>query len=157
MQGDFMNRSLVFFMLLAAAVCLSGCATVRELPAEQRKSEPVSKEYKLSRDLLICFMNDDAKGFNRRLAPENRREFDIEKFQTTRQNMLKTLGTPVSFSYLTELEFVTFKIHVWKIRFRRVGLDREKKEQEYFSEAMFRVITGRSERNQVWVMGFNFL
>lgn len=151
-----MVKQLFFFIFPVAAVFLSGCATVRELPAEQRKGEPVTEEYKLSRDLLVCFMNDDAKGFNSRLAPENRKEFDEKKFLKTKQDMLKTLGTPVSFSYLTELEFVTFKIHVWKIRFRRTGVDRDKKEQEYFSEAMFRVITGRT-RNQIWVMGFNFL
>lgn len=146
------------FLASAAAVLLfSGCATVRELPPEQRKGEPVTDEYKISRDLLICFMNNDAKGFNQRLAPENRRNFDIEKFNSTRNDMTKTLGTPVSFTYLTELEFVTFKLHVWKIKFRRVGKDSDQKEKEYFSEALFRVISGRSDRNQVWVMGFNFL
>lgn len=152
-----MLKILSFAGVLVILMLFSGCATVRELPPEQRKGEPVTEEYKISRDLLVCFMNNDAKGFNKRLAPENRRNFDAEKFNTARNDMMKTLGTPVSFSYLTELEFVTFKLHVWKIKFRLVGKDREQKEKEYFSEALFRVISGRSDRNQVWVMGFNFL
>lgn len=150
-----MNISRLWLLVVFVCACvLCGCGTVRELPIEQRKGEPDTKEYRISRELLIGFMNDDAKTFLKHLTPENRRSFDAEKFKKTRTEMSKTLGTPVSFTYVTELEFVTFKLYVWKVRFKRVS--KEKKEP-IFSEALFRVITGRSSRNEVLVMGFNFL
>ena len=86
------------------------------------------------------------------------KQFDARKFEETRNDMARSLGTPVSFAYLTELEFVSFKLYVWKVKFKRIGKDRESgKEKEFFSEALFRVITGRTAQNQVLVMGFNFL
>ncbi len=155
-----MKRGQIFSVLSVAVILffVAGCATVRELAPEKRQGEPATAEYKLSRQLLICFMNNDPAGFCRNLAPENLKEFDVKKFEETRRNMTRSLGTPVSFTYLTELEFVTFKLHVWKIRFKRTGKDKESgKEKEFFSEALFRVITGRTAKDQLLVMGFNFL
>ena len=146
---------LRLFSVLAGACVLCGCATVRELPPEQRKGEPETKEYRISRELLIGFINNDAGAFLKHLSPENRKGFDAEKFKKTRNEMIRSLGTPVSFTYITELEFVTFKLYVWKVRFKRIGRGKEK--EPIFSEALFRVITGRSARDQVLVMGFNFL
>jgi hypothetical protein len=155
----FMRKAL--FLLSAVTVVLyicTGCATVQELPPAKRIGEPVSQEYKLSRDLLICFMNNDPAAFCKKLSPENVKQFDARKFEETRNDMARSLGTPVSFAYLTELEFVSFKLYVWKVKFKRIGKDRESgKEKEFFSEALFRVITGRTAQNQVLVMGFNFL
>lgn len=136
---------------------LCGCATVKELAPEKRQGEPAAPDYKLAREVLVHFMNNDPKGFTERLAPENRKEFDVKKFEETRTQMLKTLGTPVSFSFLTELEFVSFKLYVWKVRFRRTARDNAtREEKEFFSEALFRVITGRSGK-KILVMGFSFL
>ena len=155
-----MKKGQIFSLLLGAMFLLGcvGCATVKELPAEKRQQEPAAAEYKISRDLLVCFMNNDPKGFCEKLSPENRRDFDVKKFEETRVNMANSLGTPVSFSYLTELEFVSFKLYVWKVRFKRIGKDKETgKEKDFYSEALFRVITGRTSQNQLLVMGFNFL
>ena len=149
--------NLCFFSMLAALTLVCGCATVKELPPQKRAGEPASAEYKLSRQVLVHFMNDDAKAFTDALTPENRKEFDVKKFNETRAQMLHTLGTPVSFTFLTELEFVTFKLYVWKVRFRRLGKDKDtREEKEFFSEALFRVISGRSG-SKVLIMGFNFL
>lgn len=151
-----MNIILLRILPIFMCICiLCGCGTVRELPREQRKEEPQTKEYRISRELLIGFINNDAKTFLKHLSPENRKGFDAEKFKTTRMEMSKSLGTPVSFTYLTELEFVTFKLYVWKVRFQRMTRDKEPK--PIFSEALFRVITGRSAKDEVLVMGFNFL
>ena len=153
-----MKKSKSFLRLFAAFACagvLCGCGTVRELPPEQRKGEPETEEYRISRELLVGFINDDAPAFLKHLSPENRRGFDAEKFRTTREEMSKSLGTPVSFTYVTELEFVTFKLYVWKVRFKRMTSGKDP--EPIFSEALFRVITGRSSKDQVLVMGFNFL
>ncbi|MBO5793202.1 MAG: hypothetical protein J6S54_12125, partial [Lentisphaeria bacterium] len=92
------------------------------------------------------------------LTPENQQKFDLKKVEDAYTEMSRSLGTPVSFSYLTELEFVTFKIYVWKIKFRRVGKEQGTgSEKEFFSEALFRVISGRTAKDQVMIMGFNFL
>jgi hypothetical protein len=151
-------QNFCFLFMLAALTLFCGCATVNELPPEKRAGEPAAPEYKMARKVLVHFMNNDAKSFTESLTPENRKEFDVKKFNETREQMLHSLGTPVSFTFLTELEFVTFKLYVWKVRFRRLGKDREtREEKEYFSEALFRVITGRSAGNRLLVMGFNFL
>ena len=150
-----MKRKAILSVLSVCAVLLCGCGTVRELPPEKRPGEPKTLEYKAARELLVSFINDDPKGMVKNLSPENRSGFDLEKYKTTRKEMLQSLGTPVSFKYVTELEFVTFKLYVWKVRFRRESRGEEKK--EIFSEALFRVITGRASKDQVLVMGFNFL
>ena len=154
-----MKRALFLLSVISTVlyVC-TGCATVRELPPEKRAGEPVNEEYKISRELLVCFMNNDPAGFCKKLSPENVKQFDVKKFEETRSDMARSLGTPVSFSYVTELEFVSFKLYIWKVKFKRIGKERETgKEKEFFSEALFRVITGRTAQNQVLVMGFNFL
>ena len=151
-------QNFCFLFLLAAMTFVCGCATVNELPPEKRAGEPAAPEYKLARKVLVHFMNNDAKSFTESLTPENRKEFDVKKFNETREQMLHSLGTPVSFTFLTELEFVTFKLYVWKVKFQRKGKDPETgEEKDFYSEALFRVITGRPARGEVMIMGFNFL
>lgn len=153
-----MKRGFQLLLILAFAVLFTGCAAVRELPAEERKGEPATREFKVSRDLLVSFLNNDVKGFCEKFSPENQEKMDVKKIAETRKEMEKSLGTPVSFSYLTELEFVTFKIYVWKMKFKRMGKDpNTREEKEFFSEALVRVITGRTAKDQVVVLGFNFL
>ena len=147
-----------FGAMLVLTFVLAGCASVRELPPEERKGEPKTLEYKISREVIVAFMNDDAKSFCKNFSPENSQRFDVTKFQNARREVVLSLGEPVSFSFLTELEFVTFKLYVWKVRFKRLGKDRETgKEKEFYSEALFRVISGRTARNKAMIMGFNFL
>ena len=157
---DFMNREEIFSILSCAAILVftAGCSTVRELAPEKRLGEPVTAEYKLSREILVNFINKDFEKCRKNLTPENQQKFDLKKVENAYTEMSRSLGTPVSFSYLTELEFVTFKIYVWKIKFRRVGKEQGTgREKEFFSEALFRVISGRTAKDQVMIMGFNFL
>ena len=154
-----MKRNMLFpgvFVLLAFV--FAGCASVRELPPEERKGEPTTLEYKLSREVIVAFMNNDSKAFCKNFSPENAQRFDDKKFKESRREVVLSLGEPVSFSFLTELEFVSFKLYVWKVKFKRLGKDRETgKEKAFYSEALFRVIAGRSARDKAMIMGFNFL
>ena len=145
------------FNLLAVAggvLFLCGCTTVSELPAEKVSQECSTPELQLCRELLIAFVKDDANAFVSRLTPENQKSFKKEEFDAARQNMLKTVGEPVSFRYLTSLEFVTLQPHIWVVRFKRTDLTKKK---EFFSEALFRVVTGRDKNGNIYVLGFKFL
>ena len=145
-----------FSAFLSAALLLlpvlTACTVIRENPvppSEQAQTE--TEEYRVCRELLVCFLKNDASGFVKRLSPENAKLFNEEQFRKTRQETVASLGEPVSFRYLTTLEFVSLKPHVWAVRFRRT--DRTGKE-EFFSEALFRVLTGRTKEGDVLVLGF---
>ncbi|MBR2427905.1 MAG: hypothetical protein IKB16_14320 [Lentisphaeria bacterium] len=138
----------------ASALFLFGCTTVQEMPAEKVSQECNTPELKLCRELLIAFIKNDASGFVNRLTPENQKSFNKEDFTTARNNMLKTVGEPVSFRYLTSPEFVKLQPHVWIVRFKRKDLAQK---QEFFSEALFRIVTGRDKNGNIYVLGFNFL
>lgn len=138
----------------ASALFLFGCTTVQEMPAEKVSQECNTPELKLCRELLIAFVKNDASGFVKRLTPENQKSFNKADFAAARNNMLKTVGEPVSFRYLTSLEFVKLQPHVWIVRFKRKDLAQK---QEFFSEALFRIVTGRDKNGNIYVLGFNFL
>lgn len=138
----------------ASALFLFGCTTVQEMPAEKVSQECNTPELKLCRELLIAFVKNDASGFVKRLTPENQKSFNKADFAAARNNMLKTVGEPVSFRYLTSLEFVKLQPHVWIVRFKRKDLAEK---NEYFSEALFRIVTGRDKNGNIYVLGFNFL
>lgn len=143
--------------LLAVAggvLFLCGCTTVSELPAEKVSQELKTPELQLCRELLIAFVKNDSSAFVNRLTPENQKSFDKDQFAAARKNMLDTVGEPVSFRYLTSLEFVTLQPHIWVVRFKRTDLAKKK---EFFSEALFRIVTGRDKNGQIYVLGFNFL
>jgi hypothetical protein len=140
--------------LMAGVLFFCGCTTVQEMPAEKISQECNTPELKLCRELLIAFVKNDASGFVSRLTPENQKSFNKEEFNAARNNMLKTVGEPVSFRYLTTLEFVKLQPHVWVVRFKRKDLA---KKNEFFSEALFRIVTGRDKNGNVYVLGFNFL
>ena len=137
------------FLLLGL---ISACTVIREAPVpDSALAETETEEYRLCRDLLICFIRNDASGFVKKLAPENAKIFNEETFRKTRQEAVASLGEPVSFRYLTTLEFISLKPHVWAVRFRRT--DRTGKE-EFFSEALFRILTGRTKEGKIMVLGF---
>ena len=140
--------------MLAGVLFFCGCTTVKEMPAEKISQECNTPELKLCRELLIAFGKNDASGFVGRLTPENQKSFNKAEFKAARDNMLKTVGEPVSFRYLTTLEFVKLQPHVWVVRFKRKDLT---KKNEFFSEALFRIVTGRDKNGQIYVLGFNFL
>lgn len=138
----------------AGVLFFCGCTTIKELPAEKISQECNTPELKLCRELLIAFVKNDAAGFVGRLTPENQKSFNKAEFTAARNNMLKTVGEPVSFRYLTSLEFVKLQPHVWAVRFKRKDLTEKK---EFFSEALFRIVTGRDKNGNIYVLGFNFL
>ena len=138
----------------ASALFLFGCTTIQEMPAEKVSQECNTPELKLCRELLIAFVKNDASGFVKRLTPENQKSFNKADFTAARNNMLKTVGEPVSFRYLTSLEFVKLQPPVWIVRFKRKDLAEK---NEYFSEALFRIVTGRDKNGNIYVLGFNFL
>lgn len=138
----------------ASALFFFGCTTIQEMPAEKVSQECNTPELKLCRELLIAFVKNDASGFVKRLTPENQKSFNKADFTAARNNMLKTVGEPVSFRYLTSLEFVKLQPHVWIVRFKRKDLAEK---NEYFSEALFRIVTGRDKNGNIYVLGFNFL
>ena len=140
--------------MLAGVLFFCGCTTVKEMPAEKISQECNTPELKLCRELLIAFVKNDASGFVGRLTPENQKSFNKAEFKAARDNMLKTVGEPVSFRYLTTLEFVKLQPHVWVVRFKRKDLAEK---NEYFSEALFRIVTGRDKNGNIYVLGFNFL
>ena len=147
-----MRRFAVLFAAFLSLSLLSACTVIREAPVpETSRAETETEEYRICRDLLICFIKNDASGFVKKLAPENAKIFNEETFRKTRQETIAALGEPVSFRYLTTLEFISLKPHVWAIRFRRT--DRTGKE-EFFSEALFRVLTGRTKEGKVLVLSF---
>ena len=147
-----MRRTAIFFAACLFLGLLNACTVIREAPVpDAARAETESDEYRLSRDLLICFIKNDASGFIRKLAPENAKIFTEEQFRKTRKETVATLGEPVSFRYLTKLEFVSLKPYVWAVRFRRT--DRTGRE-EFFSEALFRVLTGRTREGEVMVLAF---
>ena len=80
-------------------------------------------------------------------------KFGIKEFKQTREELIKTLGEPVSFRYLTKLEFVSVEPHIWKVRFERES----RKGEKIHSETLFRIITGRTDDGTILIIGFNFL
>ncbi|MDD3153879.1 MAG: hypothetical protein PHS41_03355 [Victivallaceae bacterium] len=133
---------------------ITGCVSpVREMPQVELAKEPKTPEHELCRKLLIAFLNDDAKSFVKLLPTDTRKNFDVKEFNKTRKALTSTIGEPVSFRYLTRLEFVSLTPHLWLIRFKRT----DKKGQIFYSEALFRIITGRAADGTVLVISFHFL
>lgn len=140
--------------LLALAGSFTGCrSTVTELPPVEIAKTLTTAEQKLGRELLIAFINGDAEGFVKRLSPETQDKFGVKEFKATRSELIKTLGNPVSFRYLTTLEFIAVQPHIWKIRFEH----KNRKGELISNEALFRVITGRASDGTILIIGFNFL
>lgn len=148
-------KSNLFFAAAAAigTLGITGCTTIRELPAEQVAREVKNPEHELCRELLMAVLKNDAKGFVSRLPEDYQKKFNVAEFTRNRDAIAKTLGQPVSFRYLTTLEFVTFKPHVWSVRFER----EDSAGKKIRSEALFRITTGRDTKGQILVIGFNFL
>ncbi len=141
------------FLLAIAAALLAGCTTILEQPPERALPKNAGKELTLCRELLMAFLKNNPSEFVELLPEEQRARFDEKKFNSTRGYIVETLGQPISFQYLTSLEFVAVTPHIWKIRFERI--DKDKK--IIHSEALFRIITGKTSDKEIAILGFNFL
>ena len=151
-----MNLLKAFFGIFTAGILsfAAGCTTITELPAKQQEKDFNTAELKLCRQLLIAFVKNDASSFTRLLTEENRKSFNMDEFNSARENMLKTVGEPISFRYLTTLEFVALQPHIWVVRFKRRDIAQKK---EFTSEALFRIVTGKDKQGKIYVLGFNFI
>lgn len=146
------SRLLPLMFLLGSAVLFSGCTVISELPQEELKKQGDSPEFLKGRELLTAFLKNDAGGFVSLLSPEARKVFDRDKFRAMRANIVETLGTPVSFRFLTTLEMTALKPNLWAVRFKRV---KQPSGKEFYQEAVFRVTTARAD-GEANVIGFNF-
>ena len=147
------------FSALAAvllAVSLTACTTIKELPATDPDAEisaEAAAERNYSRKLLEAFLKNDSSGFIALLSPEMREVFGKDKFELTRKVITEELGAPVSFAYVTALEHVAITPYIWRVRFVRENSEG----QEFYTEALFRVLAGHDKEGNVIVLGFNFL
>ena len=137
---------------LLAAALFAGCTTISELPPEELKKQGDTPEFTLGRDMLIAFLRGDAKGFVSRLSPEVQKQFNAEKFTETRNSIVKNLGEPVSFRFLTTLEMTALKPNVWAVRFKRVNPVSKK---VFYQEVLFSIVTAEVD-GKANVISFNF-
>ena len=150
-----MNKYHVFLAagFIACSLFVNGCVVVREYAPETKKITVSKEEYQLARALLHAFIKNDAKNFVALLPEETQNKFTEKSFASTRKSVIDSLGEPVAFSYVTTLELAGFHPQIWKVRFRRFNVNRTK---EFYSEALFKVITGMADKKEAVVTGFNF-
>ncbi len=178
MKMTVMNKFFAVLSLLAGTALLSSCTVVKEshtapeqlestlqiLCKNMEKMPEVAKGekntrktqlmegYLHSRKLLKAFIKNDGNSFVNLLPAQLRKEFDHKKFDVTRKAVISSMGEPVSFRYVTALEMTAVTPHIWAIRFSRISRDEK---EEYFSEMLFRVITGHLD-GKPYIIGFNF-
>ena len=101
---------------LFSILFLAGCTTtIQELPATVVAQEATTQSHKICRNLLVALMANDADKFTSYLSPDARENFNSDEFNRSLESVTKTLGKPVSFSYLTTLDFPILVPHIWKI------------------------------------------
>lgn len=148
------NFFLMSIIAVAAVLCSAGCVIIKEYPPAKENFTVNQYEYELARELITAFVKDDAEKFVSLLPEETRKEFTVESFKNTRKSVIESVGEPISFSYLTALEFTSLTPQVWKVRFRRYNVNRTK---EFTSEVLFKVITGRASEKEAVITAFHFL
>ena len=152
MNGKTPRIFVIAASLFLAAGAFSGCTTISELPPEEVKKQGDTPEFILGRDMLIAFLRGDAGGFVSHLSPEVQKQFNAAKFKETRDNIVKNLGEPVSFRFLTTLEMTAVKPNVWVVRFKRVNKISKK---EFYQEVLFSIVTAEVD-GKAHVLSFNF-
>ena len=150
----FKYRAFLLLPVFALGFLLSGCIVVREYPAAEKTAEVKKQEIEIARELVKAFVTNDAKAFVSLLPEEVRTKFNEESFARTRKAVTDSVGEPISFTYLTSLELPALTPQIWKIRFSRVNL---KKEQEFTSELLFKVITGMTDKKSAVITSFQFI
>ena len=139
---------------LSVGLMLNGCVVVKEYAPQKKVVEVSSQEYQLARKLIHAFVKNDADGFVALLPEETRSKFTVESFASTRKAVLESIGEPVAFGYVTTLELAGLHPQVWKVRFRRQNVNRSK---EFYSEVLFKVVTGMADKKEAVITGFQFL
>ena len=151
MKGNMLAFCAVFF---AVGLMLNGCVVVKEYAPQKEVVEVSKQEYQLARQLLQAFVKNDAKGFVALLPEETRSKFTVDSFASTRKAVLESIGEPAAFSYVTTLELAGLHPQIWKVRFRRQNVNRSK---EFYSEVLFKVVTGMADKKEAVITGFQFL
>ena len=139
--------------LLVSVSFLSGCVVVKEYAPQKDAVEISKQEYALARQLLQAFIKNDAKTFVSLLPEETRSKFTEESFAASRKSVIESVGEPVAYSYITTLELAGFHPQIWKVRFRRYNVNRTK---TFYSEVLFKVITGMADKKDAVITGFSF-
>jgi hypothetical protein len=155
-EVDIMVKFIgVVFAAALTAVSMTGCVVVKEYaPAAEAKAKINPAEYELGRSLLTAFVKNDAEKFVGLLPEETREKFTVESFKKTRESIVKSVGEPVEFTYLTRLELETLTPQIWRVRFRRANL---KNTQDFYSELLFRIVTGTERNKKAVITSFQFL
>ena len=148
-------KQIIMCCAAAGALLLScGCVVVREYAPQEDAVKVNEIEYELARKLLQAFIKDDGEGFVALLPEETRSKFTEESFAKTRKSVVKSLGEPVAYSYVTTLKLEMLHPQIWKVTFRRENVNMTK---EYTSEVLFKVITGMVDAKTAVITGFHFL
>ena len=134
--------------------CSSGCTVIKEYPAAESSVKVNPQEYELGRKLVSALVKNDGKAFVALLPEETRSKYTVESLEKTRKSIVESLGEPVAFSFFTALELPALTPQIWKIRFCRTNL---KSGEKFYSEVLFRVITGMFDKKQAVITGFQFI
>ena len=147
-------RAALPLVVFASAFLFSGCVVVREYPAQESVAKAKEPEIELARKLIKAFVSNDAGTFVSLLPEETRSKFNEESFAKSRKQIVDSVGEPVSFTYMTSLELPALTPQIWKIRFSRINL---KKDQEFTSEILFKVVTGMTGKKEAVITSFQFI
>ena len=148
------NLFLTLFCAVVISLAGSGCVVIKEYTPEKDAVKVAPQEYELGRKLLQAFVKNDAKGFVALLPAETRAKFTVDNFKQTRKSVLESIGEPVAYSYLTTLELSGLHPQIWRVQFERFNVNRSK---EFTSEALFKVVTGMTDRKTAVITGFHFM
>ena len=147
--------SKIFFLaVIAVFACLNcGCVVIKEY---QIPKEPkiYFAEQELAKKLLQAFIKNDAAGFVALLPEETQSKFTKQNFETTRKAVIKSVGEPVAYQYLTTLKLDMLHPQIWKVTFKRNNVNNTK---EYTSEVLFKVVTGMDSNKKPVILSFHFL
>ena len=153
--GPMMKSFAAVFAMVLALFCITGCVVVKEYAPHTEETSKVNQaEFELGRALLTAFVKNDAAKFVSLLPEETRAKFTEESFAKHRKAIVESVGEPVEFSYLTRLELETLTPQIWKVRFRRANL---KNTKDFYSELLFRVVTGIERNKKPVITSFQFL
>lgn len=144
----------LFIAIFAAlsVLVLGGCATVQSNTTDTTVGEKVpSATLKAGEELLLAFVANDGDKFTKLLSPELQEKFGDKQFGLSRTELVKSLGEPISFEYVTRVNNPLVEVDIWKVHFKRI-LDDQK---VIYPEALFRVISG-DVNGQNRIISFNF-
>ena len=148
-----MKRTLTLPALLAfLSIFASGCSII---DANHNSSIEYAQTGQMMHSrcvaMIKAFQNNDYTQLRQCLPPELTLQFTEEKFRQSRNELTKTLGELVDYSFLAELKAPVFRNLIYKVKFRRIGNDQKPIEQE----VLFRVMLAQSE-GKIQVISFVF-